>query len=170
MTIRSGWSRGPLGSRTFAQALSLERSAAAGADRLTLDEGVWHLVDRLCRDASPVNAILLRVNISTTQREHRTLAEEAKVVLAARIREPVRLEQIAHALAVSPFHLCRVFRAQTGYTLHGFQTELRLRMALDQVDAFRGDLAGLAVDLGFAHHSHLTGASGARSGPPRRTG
>jgi len=59
-------------------------------------------------------------------------------------------------LAVSPFHLCRVFRAHTGYSLHRFQTELRLRMALDQLDEFRGDLAGLAVDLGFTHHSHLT--------------
>ena len=96
------------------------------------------------------------LSTSATERDHRALAEDAKAVLAARVRETVRLEQIALALAVSPFHLCRVFRAQTGYTLHGFQTELRLRMALDQLDAFHGDLAGLAVDLGFAHHSHLT--------------
>ena len=154
VTIRSGWSRGPLGSHTFAQALFLERSAAAGADRLTLDEGVWHLADRLCQDAQ-VNAPGC-VPTSATERDHRALVEDAKAVLAARVRETVRLEQVAHALAVSAFHLCRVFRAQTGYTLHGFQTALRLRMALDQLDAFRGDLAGLAVDLGFAHHSHLT--------------
>jgi AraC-like DNA-binding protein len=151
---RSGWSRGQLGSRTFALALVLERSSAIGGDRLTLDEGVCNLVDRLCSDmraGAPVG-----VGTSATEREHRALAEDAKAVLAARVREPVRLEQVAVALAVSPFHLCRVFRAQTGYSLHGFQTALRLRMALDQLDAFRGDLAALAVDLGFAHHSHLT--------------
>ena len=84
------------------------------------------------------------------------MAEDARAVLAKRVRETVGVEQLALALAVSPFHLCRVFRAQTGYTLHGFQTALRLRMALDQLGAFHGDLAALAVDLGFAHHSHLT--------------
>ena len=151
---RTGWSRGQLDSRTFALALVLERSVAAGADRLTLDEGVCRLLDRLCRAAQMNEPGVLRA--SPTERDHRELAEDAKAVLAARVRETVSLEQIAQALAVSPFHLCRVFRAQTGYSLHRFQTELRLRMALDQLDSFRGDLAGLAVDLGFAHHSHLT--------------
>jgi AraC-like DNA-binding protein len=135
-------------------ALALERSSAIGGDRLTLDEGVCHLVDRLCSDAWARTSV--RDGSSATLREHRALAEDAKAILAARVRETVRLEQVAVALAVSPFHLCRVFRAQTGYTLHGFQTALRLRMALDQLGGFRGDLAALAVDLGFAHHSHLT--------------
>lgn len=151
---RSGWSRGQLDSRTFAMALILERSASAEVDQLALDECLWRLLDRLCRG---VQADVPRcVGSSATERDHRTLTEDAKAVLTARVRETVRLEQVAQALAVSPFHLCRVFRAQTGYSLHGFQTELRLRMALDQLDEFRGDLAGLAVGLGFAHHSHLT--------------
>jgi AraC-like DNA-binding protein len=151
---RSGWSCAQLDSRTFALALVLERTSAIGASRLTLDEGVCHLVDRLCNDARARASE--GVGTSATEREHRALAEDAKAVLATRVRETVRLEQVAVALAVSPFHLCRVFRAQTGYTLHGFQTALRLRMALDQLGAFRGDLAALAADLGFAHHSHLS--------------
>jgi AraC-like DNA-binding protein len=150
----SGWSQGQLGSRTFALAIGLEHLSVTGGDRLSLDEGVLHLADRLCSEAqvSPPS----RVGISATARHHRVLAEDAKAVLAQRVRETVGIEQVALALAVSPFHLCRVFRAQTGYTLHGFQTALRLRMALDRLDAFHGDLAALAVDLGFAHHSHLT--------------
>jgi len=154
VTTRTGWSRARLDSRTFAMALGLERSAAAGGDPLALDECVGRLLDRLCHDARADALDYART--TPTERDHRRLTEDAKAVLAARVRETVRLEQLAHLLAVSPFHLCRVFRAHTGYSLHRFQTELRLRMALDQLDEFRGDLAGLAVDLGFTHHSHLT--------------
>ena len=150
----SGWSRGRLGSRTFALAIGLEQLSVTGGDRLTLDEGVVHLADRL-RSEAQLNPPL-RPGMSVTARHHRDLAEDAKAVLAQRVRETVGIEQLAFALAVSPFHLCRVFRAQTGYTLHGFQTALRLRMAMDQLGGFRGDLAALAADLGFAHHSHLT--------------
>ena len=149
-----GWSQARLGSGTFALAVALERAVTAGGDPLTLDEGVCRLVDGLCRGARMGLAGARRP--LATEQEHRTLAEDAKAVLVARVRETVRLEHVARALAVSPFHLCRVFRDQTGYSLHGFQIELRLRMALDRLDDFRGDLSRLAVDLGFAHHSHLT--------------
>ena len=31
----------------------------------------------------------------------------------------------------SPFHLARVFRTRTGFTIHGYRNQLRLRSSLD---------------------------------------
>ena len=71
-------------------------------------------------------------------------------------RRAPSLEQLARQLHVSPFHLARVFRAHTGFSLHGYRLQLRLRAALARVLDGEDDLAALACELGFASHSHLT--------------
>ncbi len=44
------------------------------------------------------------------------LAEDARSYLSRCFREPLSLPQVAAALGVSPFHLCRVFRRHAGTT------------------------------------------------------
>ena len=68
------------------------------------------------------------------------------------------LDRIAATLHVSPYHLARLFREQTGYTVHGFRNQVRLRSALDRVRDPGTDLSSLAADLGFSSHSHFTKA------------
>ena len=67
------------------------------------------------------------------------------------------LGDLAAAAGVSPFHLCRVFRRETGYTLHRYRTELRLRWSLQPL-ADGVDILTVALDSGFSHHSHFTAA------------
>jgi AraC-like DNA-binding protein len=62
------------------------------------------------------------------------------------------------------FHTCRVFRATTGYTIHGFRRELRLRHALARILDGGGTLTTIAADTGFASQSHLTNLFRARFG------
>jgi AraC-like DNA-binding protein len=59
-------------------------------------------------------------------------------------------------LHTSAFHLGRIFRAHTGFPLHAYRTQLRLRLALDRLAERPSDLAALALDLGFNSHSHFT--------------
>jgi AraC-like DNA-binding protein len=75
--------------------------------------------------------------------------------LARRFARPLTLSEIAAALGVSPFHLCRTFRRVSGMTLHAYRNELRLRSALEQLES-GGDLTTLALDLGYSSHSHFT--------------
>lgn len=56
----------------------------------------------------------------------------------------------------SPCHLAWVSPRYTGYTLHAFQTQLRLRMALKYLREGNAGLSALALRLGFSHHSHFT--------------
>lgn len=88
----------------------------------------------------------------------RELTERARLLLAERFADPIGLGTIARAVGSSPCHLCRVFHSTTGMTLHRHRTELRLRASLDLVADPRSDLATIAVDLGFANHSHFSAA------------
>jgi len=91
-----------------------------------------------------------------TRRGHAELAEAAKELLTARMAERLSLESLAAALYVSPFHLARVFRARTGFSLSGYVHGLRLRAAVDRLAAEPDtDLGRLAVELGYYSPSHF---------------
>jgi AraC-like DNA-binding protein len=86
-------------------------------------------------------------------RSRRALADGARELLAA---NPERsLPELARALAVSPHHLSRVFRAATGHTVSRHRMRLRARAALERLGGGERNLARLAADLGFADQSHL---------------
>lgn len=92
-------------------------------------------------------------------------ARAASADLAARVRAHLArtflmkegVGELAGAVGVSPFHLCRVFRRETGYSLHQYRTELRLRWSLQPL-ADEVDILSVALAAGFSHHSHFTSA------------
>lgn len=88
------------------------------------------------------------------------LAADTELARAARVElgrgEVPSVQELAARLGVSREHLCRAFRRATGTTVHDALDQLRLRRAADALAGGAGDLAALAAELGFAHHSHLT--------------
>jgi AraC-like DNA-binding protein len=82
--------------------------------------------------------------------------EAARATLATRYRDRLSLDEVAREVHVSPFHLAHRFRAGTGIGLHGYRTHLRLREALRRIAEPGISLTDLALDLGFASHSHFT--------------
>lgn len=89
-------------------------------------------------------------------RARRDYASDAKTLLQQRFRERLRLDDIARSLYVSSFHLCRLFREETGVPIHGYLKRLRLREALETIAGGTADLSELAAGLGFSSHSHFT--------------
>ena len=59
-----------------------------------------------------------------------------------------------------------MFREQTGLTLHGYRTELRIRASLALISAGGLDLAEVALAVGFSGHSHFSTAFRRRVGVP----
>ena len=57
---------------------------------------------------------------------------------------------------LSPFHLCHVFRQMAGTSIYGYVLQERLAHALDAVLDGGDDLTTVALDAGFASHSHFT--------------
>jgi AraC family transcriptional regulator len=94
----------------------------------------------------------------STRKAHRDLVHATRVVLARRFREKLSLADVARAVFSSPFHLARIFRRETGLSLHRQLTRLRLRHALEHLANGKPDLTMLALDLGFSSHAHFSHA------------
>jgi AraC family transcriptional regulator len=87
-------------------------------------------------------------------RRHEEIVAATQVALA---REPrATLEALASRAGISPFHLSRLFRRLTGASLRAYRNRMRVQEAAVRLAAGERDLTGLALDLGFAHHSHFT--------------
>jgi AraC-like DNA-binding protein len=65
------------------------------------------------------------------------------------------VEKLARIALISPFHLCRAFRRMTGTSIYGYVLRERLASTLDAV-LDGEDLTTIALDAGFASHSHFT--------------
>jgi AraC-like DNA-binding protein len=108
------------------------------------------LAAEIFRDACPVH--------ERTAGRRRDAVAMAQAILAANYEKPVRLEDIARAVELSPYHLCRTFKRATGVHMHEYLTRLRLRAALERVAGPRPGLAEIAHDYGFSSQSHFAAA------------
>ena len=135
-------------------------------DPLDVEERVVDLLDRVLtlayRDSRPISD-RPRLPCATE------LADAAKAWMAPRAVQRLTLASIARAIGCSIFHLCRSFRRATGLTLHGYCEEMRLRLALEQLEKGERDLTRLALELGYSSHSHFTAAFHRSFGMPPST-
>jgi AraC-like DNA-binding protein len=90
-----------------------------------------------------------------TERERRRIVNDVRQVIAVNFTEDWSLSDLAETSGCSPGHLARSFRALTGTSLHEYRNQLRLRAALTMLPDFRHNLSMLALELGFANHSHF---------------
>lgn len=77
-------------------------------------------------------------------------------MIARRFTRNLSLSEIAREVETSVFHLARIFKARTGFSLHAYRNQLRLRAALERLPDRAVDLINIALDLGFSSHSHFT--------------
>jgi len=94
----------------------------------------------------------------SARRQTRESVEEAKALLAANFRRTIHLGDVASALDLSPFHLCRLFARHTGLGMHRYLTRLRLRGALEQLTDPGASITDVALEHGFSSHSHFADA------------
>jgi AraC-like DNA-binding protein len=170
--------RVPAGVATIAaDAFALSRSAAHHAHDPGADEpDPVRMTDALHRVLRAVvasafasggrAATFRRPRSNRTARAHAEVTDGAKTALTARYAERVTVEDLASSLYVSPYHLTRVFRRQTGAGLHEYLNQLRLRAAYERIRDGQTDLASLATEVGFSSHSHLTANFGRAFGAP----
>ena len=132
------------------------RLGDADVDPGEVRERLYWLIDRAvqggyrARGATRVS----RGERPATRHEHRELVEGVRALIGRDPGAALSIDQLADGVAASPFHLSRVFRRETGSSVHGYRTQLRLRASVERVAA--GDrLADVAHDLGFASQAHF---------------
>lgn len=124
---------------------------------LEIDELAIEVLESLLKNSFAQRGTRPKIK-PTTLVAHRELVYEAQKLLVTRYHERLTLEDVAKELYVSPYHLSRVFRQQTGRPLYQFLEQLRLRNAFERLGDFANDLNRLALDTGYASHSHFTAA------------
>jgi AraC-like DNA-binding protein len=127
----------------------------AQPDDLFIEEAVLYILQRVIRNSYHHRSMAQIRKKSSSERE---VAEALQKVLALDFEQNPSLEQVARQLNYSPFYLCRIFRKQTGMSIHRYLTQLRLRASLEYVTQANSDLTRIAIQLGFASHSHFTDA------------
>lgn len=141
---------GPSDARSFAEQrilfTTLERGDAIDAN--DVEESVLRFLGRALHRAYRAAHPSKRIEVDAV--------EHARQLIA---RDPSRntpLRTLASACGLSPFQLCRFFRARTGQTITAYRHGLRLRLSLERLRDTRADLTDLALDLGYSSHSHFT--------------
>lgn len=111
-----------------------------------------------------------RYRSATTERAHSDIARRTKEVMALSVSDstadPIRLEDISRQVHASTFHLCRVFKQQTGDSIAQHYLRLRLRAAAGRLTWSDHTITSIAHDFGFANHAHFTTAWKAEFGSP----
>jgi AraC-like DNA-binding protein len=142
----------PLDARVYALQWATIATLSGTYDRdlLATDEQILTLLAHVVRAAFDEPARTGR------PRDSGSIVAAAKGVLGERLGDALSVEEVAREVPVSPYHLIRLFRQETGMTLHRYRTHLRLRASLDRLANRDESIAGIARSLGFASHSHFT--------------
>jgi AraC family transcriptional regulator len=83
------------------------------------------------------------------------LADDVKLLLSSDPRRRWTLAEMAGRVGVTPVYLTDAFRRVEGVPLYRYHLRMRLALALSLL-ADCDDLTTLAIDLGFASHSHFS--------------
>ena len=86
---------------------------------------------------------------------NRRAVERVKEAVASAPADRWTVAKLAHVANLSPFHLCHVFRQLVGTSLYDYVLHERLAQTIDVV-LNGGNLTAIALDAGFASHSHFT--------------
>jgi AraC-like DNA-binding protein len=140
-----------------ARLLLLQLAPGGVLDDLAIDESALQLVGDTATRPYILRGITPRGASSGTSPQ-RDLVEAAKSTLFERFSERLHLSDVAQAVAISPFTLCRAFRRETHLSIHQYLNRLRLRAALEMIATSTNSLIRIALDVGFSSHSHFTSA------------
>jgi AraC-like DNA-binding protein len=87
--------------------------------------------------------------------DERRAVQQARRYIDEHFAEGVSLAELAAHVALSPYHLLRAFRAETGLPPHAYLDSVRIRRA-ERLIAAGTPLAEVSAATGFSSQSHLT--------------
>ena len=138
---------------------------------LAIEDVLAELTDEVMRDAYRTHARAARVeriSAGALRRQH-DLVEAVKLQLNEHLDSLPSLGELARIVGCSPFHLSRTFHRTAGVSLRRYLARLRTGIAAHALAGGARGLSELALELGYADHSHFTNAFRSEWGiPPSR--
>lgn len=87
---------------------------------------------------------------------HNPHVERARQYLSTHLTQELHTEDVARAVGLSQYHLCRLFRMLTGMTMRQYLTKERIRTAKQLLAATDTPIPEIATLLRFCDQSHFT--------------
>jgi AraC family transcriptional regulator len=112
-------------------------------------------LDLLSLSLASLQGTKAAVRASARMRRARAL-ERVKEAVSLSPSDKWNVAKLASVANLSPFHLCHVFREAVGTSIYDYVMHERLAQTLDAVLDCGDDLTTIALDAGFASHSHFT--------------
>lgn len=84
-----------------------------------------------------------------------SLSSRALMYMEHHFHAHLTVEEIAQALFISPAHLIRTFKKETGYTPHEYLTEYRLMIAAQLLEFGQHRVEEISAQTGFSSPSHF---------------
>ncbi|HEX2674142.1 MAG TPA: AraC family transcriptional regulator [Polyangiaceae bacterium] len=145
--------------RTFWAHEKLRHAAQSPqSNSLARDEAAVELLSAVLHSAYESHGRDTKAIRPSTRAAHTEVVQRASLFLATAFGDDASLDDVGRAAHASPFHLARLFRRESGLSIHQYRHRLRMRAALARIADGESDLSRLALDLGFSSHSHLTDA------------
>jgi AraC-like DNA-binding protein len=132
--------------------------AIARSGDLETDELAIGLLGSVLDGAYAIRGQRPRARRASTTHAHRDAARATQALLNERFADAMDLAQVARHVHSSPYHLARLFRRETGLSIHQYRGRLRLAASLQRLAEGERDLTQLALDLGYSSHAHFTDA------------
>lgn len=136
-------------------------------DPMLFDEIAFTILDLIARRAAEVKDRRSNKR-GATPKKQREIANSICMEISTRFGEKLAISDLADALGISPAYLSRIFRLQTGQSIHQYLICTRLLNALAMLPETNGSLAVVAARCGFSSHAHLTSTCTTLLGQPPR--
>ncbi len=143
----------------IAGVLSREVVRAQAGGKLYAESLANILAVHLLRNYSSRAAAVAATHAPAPPPSHRSRAvADAIAFIQANYAREVKLEDVAAAVHLSPFHLARLFKQVSGQSPHQYLVQVRVNAARSLLSAGSGQrsLAEVAAAVGFSDQSHLT--------------
>lgn len=125
-------------------------------DAFFVEEITWNILSKVILETSQFYRNRRKVPADKKPNKNRELIEEAIELLARRHRTAITLDDVARHVDLSVYHLCRVFKQHTGFSMHQYLSHFRLRTAIEKIYDSRRTMTDIALDYCYSSHSHFT--------------
>ncbi len=154
------------GSYLLGHAVARRLSSGEAVDEIEAEEILLWIADEVLHAGEALGFGRHDARRESTRRAHQEASVRMRRFLGEGFRRPLSLGDVARSAFLSPFHAARVFKQQTGMTIHENLRTLRIREAMERLGDGEESIAQVAREVGFASHAHLTDAFGMHFGVP----
>jgi AraC family transcriptional regulator of arabinose operon len=99
---------------------------------------------------------ILLIMAQKTSRKMDPRIDEVLHLLSQQMREPVRIEELAQHVGLSPSRLAHLFKASTGYSIIDSLNRMRIQQAALLLEHTQRSASDVCYDVGFQNYNHFT--------------